>query len=121
MDFIDAFVNPEDLVYMNSGLRIYPGTPLYDLAVREGRLAPGQKVFYPSVYYFTDRISVKKLDELILEAARQRHNCLPSAETMPPPAMIAEAMALKRENNLEEPMFRTLLRVRKRWMAEGKI
>ena len=121
LDFIDAYINPKDLVYMNAGLRIYPGTPLYDIAVKDGRIATGQSVFQPAAYYFSDKISRNRMDELIKEASLTRYNCLYAAETTPPPVMIAEAMELRKTNHVQEPMFRTLLQIRKQWKEEGKI
>jgi hypothetical protein len=48
-------------------------------------------------------------------------NCLPALETAPPPEMISEAISLRKTSHLDEPMFRTLLRIRKKWRGEGKI
>lgn len=121
LDFIDKFVSREDLVYMNAGLRVYPGTPLHATALKEGRIRKGQSLFRPPVYYFSDRISRERMDRLILDASRTRHNCIPAAETAPPSGMLAEAIDMRRKQNLDEPMFRTLLRLRERWMAAGKI
>jgi hypothetical protein len=114
-------VSPDDLVYMNAGMRVYPGTPLYRIAVSEGLVKDGDPLLDPPVYYYSASLGKSKLDSMIREAARTRPNCIPALETAPPPAMIREAMELKRSEKLEEPMFRTLLRVRKQWMAEGKL
>ncbi|MEI6683632.1 MAG: radical SAM protein [Bacteroidota bacterium] len=121
LDFIDNFINPEDLVYMNSGLRIYPGTPLYTLAVKEARITAGQSVFQPAAFYCSAGIAKTELDRLILDAALLRPNCLSAAETAPPPAMIAAANEFRKNSNTTEPMFRTLLRIRKQWRTEGKL
>jgi radical SAM superfamily enzyme YgiQ (UPF0313 family) len=121
IDFIDAYINPDDLVYMNAGLRIYPNTPLYSLAVKEGRIAATQRILQPPVYYFSGRIPVNRLDELIKEASLTRHNCLPADATTPTPEMIAEAVTMRNTCHLREPMFRTLLRIRKSWRENGKI
>ena len=119
LDFIDNFVNPDDLVYMNAGLRIYPGTPLYTLALKEGLIKPGQSILQPSVYYFSERCGRDEINLLIGEAAKTRPNCLPANETTPSPEMVKEAMALRNEMGLSEPMFRTLLRIRRKWILEG--
>ena len=114
LDFIDNYVNPEDLVYMNAGLRIYPGTPLYRIALREKLVQPDRSLLYPPVFYFSGKCGRDEIEMLIREAAKSRHNCLPSTETTPSPEMIREAIALQKEMDLKEPMFRTLLRIRKR-------
>jgi radical SAM superfamily enzyme YgiQ (UPF0313 family) len=112
LDFIDGYINPADLVYMNAGLRIYPRTPLFAIAKAEGKIPAGHTVFQPPAYYYSGRISKNELDRLIMEASMTRHNCIPAMETAPPPWMISEALELRKIHQLEEPMFRTLLRIR---------
>lgn len=119
--FIDEFVNPEDLVYMNAGMRIYPGTPLYKTAQEEGVIGAGQSVFYPPVFYFSRSLGKDRLDQILRDAAKSRPNCLPASTTAPPPEMIAEAIQLRTAQNLTEPMFRTLLRIRREWISAGLI
>jgi radical SAM superfamily enzyme YgiQ (UPF0313 family) len=121
IDFIDKYVNPDDLVYMNAGLRVYPGTPLYYIALKEGLINSGQSILQPSVYYFSEKCGRDEINQLIKEAAKSRPNCLPSYETTPSPEMIKESIALRTEKGLTEPMFRTLLRIRKKWKSEGKL
>ncbi|MDP1621178.1 MAG: radical SAM protein [Bacteroidales bacterium] len=121
LDFIDAYINKEDLVYMNAGLRIYPGTPLYSIALAEGRIPAGQSVFHPPVYYYAHGVSKNRLDGMIKAASLTRHNCIPAMETAPSSAMIAEAVESRRLNQLDEPMFRTLLRIRAAWRIVGRI
>jgi len=121
LDFIDRLVNPDDLVYMNAGLRVYPGTPLYILALKEDLIKPGQSILQPSVYYFSDKCGREEINQLIRDAAKTRPNCLPSNETTPSPEMIKEAIALRNEKGLTEPMFRTLLKIRKKLRSGGKL
>ncbi len=121
LDFIDAYINPEDLVYMNAGLRIYPKTPLYSIAVREGRFLHGQSVLHPPVYYYSDKLTKSQLDQMIRDASLMRHNCLHALETAPSQEMITTALEMRKANELEEPMFRTLLRIRAAWREAGKI
>ena len=121
IDFIDEFVNPDDLVYMTAGLRIYPKTPLYSIAVEEGKIKPGQSVFYPPVFYFSGTMEKPRIDHLIKEASKTRPNCIPAIETSPPPGMMKEAIELRTIENLNEPMFRTMLRIRKNWIKKGLI
>jgi len=121
LDFVDKYVNPEDMVYMNSGLRIYPNTPLYSMAVEEGRLRAGEPVFQPPAYYFSDKITKNRLEQLMHEASLVFPNCIPALQSSPPPGMITDAMAIRQRLNLNEPMFRTLLKIKKVWREEGKI
>jgi hypothetical protein len=121
MEFIDSYVNPDDLVYMNAGLRVYPGTPLYTISLKEGRIAANQSLLYPPVYYYSCEMGKERVDHLIREAARYRPNCLRSLDTKPQPEMIREAMELRVSESLTEPMFRTLLRIRKKWIIDGRL
>jgi hypothetical protein len=121
MGFIDSSVNPDDLVYMNAGLRVYPHTPLYNIALKEGRITRGQSLLFPPVYYYSENLGKESVDGLIREAAGIRPNCLPSLDTKPHPEMIREAMELRNLKGLTEPMFRTLLRIRKKLILEGKL
>ncbi len=120
-DFIDKFINPDDLVYMNAGLRIYPNTPLYSIAVDEARIVAGESVFQPPAYYFSEKITKMRLDQMMKEASSLYPNCISSTETAPTPDMIREALVMRKNQHFEEPMFRTLLRIRKSWRMEGKI
>jgi radical SAM superfamily enzyme YgiQ (UPF0313 family) len=121
VDFIRSFVNPEDLVYMAAGLRIYPHTPLYNIAVGEGRIRRGESVLYPPVYYFAEELGKTGLDRLIAATARELPNCVPAVETAPPAEMVKEALEYRKLTGVVEPMFRTMLRIRRRWRGEGRI
>jgi radical SAM superfamily enzyme YgiQ (UPF0313 family) len=118
IDFIDNYVSLDDLVYMNAGLRIYPNTPLYSVAIKEGLVMPDQSILQPSVYYFSGKCGKEEINQLIKDAAKTRPNCLPSNETTPSPDMIREAIALRNEKGLTEPMFRTLLRIRRKRLLD---
>ena len=115
MDFIDQYVSPDDLVYMTSGLRIYPGTPVHKIALNEKRFKETQTLFYPPVFYYSELLEKERLDRMISEAEQTRPNCIPARETHPPKEMIIEALERRKMSNLSEPMFRTFLRIRKEW------
>ena len=118
LDFIDQYINPEDLVYMASA-RVYPNTPLEKTALQEKVINPGQSLLYPPVFYFSNEISRDRLVQLIHDASSDRLNCIYSAETRPPLEMLQEAHRIRSEQKLKEPMFRTLLRIRKEWKGKG--
>jgi radical SAM superfamily enzyme YgiQ (UPF0313 family) len=119
--FIDNHVHHEDMVFMSGGLRIYPGTPLYRIALREGLIHEGDYLLWPPPYYFSAHAPRKMLDGILREAVSTRPNCILGAESAPPPEMLAEAIEYRKFHGNAEPMFRTLLRIRKTWIAEGKI
>lgn len=112
--FIDRHVRPFDLVLMGAGLRIYPGTGLYRRALREGLVAPADPLVAPA-FYVSPMLGRDRLLDLLSEAARTRPNCLPPGESTPDPAMLKDAVALREREGLDEPMFVTLLRLRRSW------
>jgi radical SAM superfamily enzyme YgiQ (UPF0313 family) len=111
-DFIDKYINPEDMVHMTTGLRIYPGTSLHDTALKEGLVKPDDNLLEP-VFYISPELGIGRLKAMINDAARKRHFCVPAHESTPPPEMIKQALDLQSGMKVKEPMFRTLLRVRK--------
>jgi radical SAM superfamily enzyme YgiQ (UPF0313 family) len=119
LDFIDRYINPGDLVYMASGLRIYPGTPLEKVALKEQVIRPGQSLLFPPVFYYSRELPGDRLVQMIRESSSQRLNCVHSSETRPSPGMMEEAHRLRAAMNLTEPMFRTLLRIRRDWSERG--
>jgi len=121
LSFIDNFVNPDDLVYLSGGLRVYPGTSLYKVSVKEGRISASDRLLYPPFFYFSKETPQAELKSWIDDACRDRLNCMPGATSNPPEEMLREAVAVRQAEGLTEPMFRTLLRIRKEWKAEGKL
>ena len=119
LDFIHRFVNSEDLVYMAAGLRIYPDTPLEKIALMDKCITEGQSLLYPQKFYYSKEIAREYLAQRIMETSLKWHNCLPSSETRASPGMLQEAQKRRELLGLKEPMFRTLLRIRKEWMDKG--
>jgi radical SAM superfamily enzyme YgiQ (UPF0313 family) len=111
--FIRDFVSPDDMVLMLAGIRIYPNTALRKIAQKEGVIRPGQSLFRPSPYYFSQDTPKPLLNRLIDTIAREFPNCLPALESSPPPEMLAAAIRLRAAHDLREPMFRTLMRIRR--------
>jgi len=120
LHFIDTNININDLVYLTGGLRVYPGTRLYAIAYREGLIGNGESILYPPLFYYSRDLGKEKLNILIKEASQSRVNCIPALDTQPPPEMLLEAFKLRRDLNLSEPMFRTLLKIRKQWRTDGR-
>lgn len=110
-DFIDHYIGPEDMVHLTSGLRIYPKTPLEKIALHEGLIPAGSDLLVP-VFYFSKETPHNLLIQIIEEKCRTRGNCIPSFASAPPPEMMQQALKLRAEQGLEEPMFRTLLRIK---------
>lgn len=112
-DFIHRFIDERDLVYLTEGLRIYPKTALAETAIQEGLVKKDESLLTPR-FYVSDILGQEKLTARVKEFTSKHHNCLRSVESTPSKEMIQKAIEIRiRENLIEEPMFRTLLRVRK--------
>ena len=57
------------------GIRILPGTPLAQLAIKEGLIKSGQDLLEP-VYYIAPGIDRKWLEETLTEAFKGIRNCV---------------------------------------------
>lgn len=110
-DFIDRYIHPEDMVHLTSGLRIYPGTQLSSIALAQGIIEAGDDLLIPK-FYFSPGLPHEELVSVLTQKCKSRKNCMMSSETTPPPEMLAEAIEIRKQQNLNEPMFRTLLRIK---------
>jgi hypothetical protein len=115
-DFVDRFVNPNDMVHITEGLRIYPKTGLHDTALKEGVIDATDPLL-DSVFYVSPSIGKTALIDKVVDACRTRPNCVRAVDSTPDPAMIQQAIKLRQEHGLTEPMFRTFLRIRRSRMA----
>lgn len=120
LEFIDRYVDPADMVHMTLGLRVYPDTELATIARAEGVIAPDDDLLAPR-FYVSPALGFDRLREIVHAASRQRHHCIPVYESTPPAPMIHEAMALRAAQGLTEPVFRTLLRLRRQYFADGRL
>lgn len=111
--FIGRYINEEDMVLMHAGLRIYPGTPLHRISLKEGLIRPDESLFYPSVYYYSKDTPKELLDLKLKELGSRFHNAIPAIESTPSVEMLQKATRLRKEKGLDEPMFRTLLKIRR--------
>ncbi len=114
LDFIDREISPDDLVLMGVGLRIYPATPLHRIALREGLVGPDDDLVTPT-FYVQPPLGYDGVMRLLVQAAATRPNCLPPGENTPDPDMLRQAVEMRARDGLAEPMFRTLLRLRRAW------
>ncbi len=119
-DFISDYISPEDMVYITTSLRIYPGTKLHKIALDENLIGKSQSLLKP-VFYSNSSFTTEELHDYLQKKIGKTHNLLFSSEAKPSPEMMKEAIQMRKQQNLTEPMFRTLLRIRKRMIDEGKI
>jgi len=117
--FIENHIDEHDLVHLTEGLRIYPDTGLYEVAIEEGLVSKEESLLKPR-FYVSQQLGQENLRKKVQEFTATHYNCLRSVETGPTPGMIKKAMEIReRENLTDEPMFRTLLRLRKEMMKNG--
>jgi len=110
--FIHNFIDERDLVHLTEGLRIYPDTGLAVKAIQEGLINEGESLLNPS-FYVSQLLGKEKLAERVKAFAATHHNCLRAVDSSPSKEMIQKAVEIRKQENLSEPMFRTLLRIRK--------
>jgi radical SAM superfamily enzyme YgiQ (UPF0313 family) len=110
-EFIDKYVSNLDMVHITKGLRIYPKTELYDTAVKEGVVDKNEDLIYPK-FYITKELTLEELNKIIADRTYTRSNCIPAEESTPTKEMIQAAIKIRNKLKLEEPMFRTLLKLR---------
>jgi radical SAM superfamily enzyme YgiQ (UPF0313 family) len=115
--FIDRYIDKEDMVHVTTGLRIYPRTRLHKIA-REEKLVDQDDALLEPKFYFAPSLGEKGIRQVLSDAVKTRANCIPAEESSPTEEMLCEALKLREVNGLSEPMFRTLLRLKKKNLAE---
>jgi len=113
-EFINNFVSPDDLVYLASSLRIYPKTKLYEIAIKEGLLDENDSLFRP-VFYESKSLPKSVLLEYIKDKKSKKHNQFLPSELKPSPDLLAQAVLMRKEKLLTEPMFRTLIKLKRNY------
>lgn len=115
-DFVDRFVDGLDMVHLTLGIRIFPGTPLFERARSEGVLPTGEVSTKP-VFYVSAALGETRLRQIVHDACQRRPNCVPGTESSPDREMLGRAAQLRQRLCTDEPMFRTLLRIRRERMG----
>ncbi|MBI4645768.1 MAG: radical SAM protein [Bacteroidia bacterium] len=113
LDFIDKYISTDDMVHITTGLRIYPGTDLHCLSINDGIIKNNTNLLMPPVFYISKQLNKEKISHILKTIALTRPNCIPASESKPDPEMLKQALELRKLRKLDEPMFRTLLRIRK--------
>ncbi len=111
-DFIDSYINEEDMVHITEGIRIIPNTELYEIAIKEGIISKEMNVINP-MFYVSPTIGKSKLTQILEREISKRNNVLNSINTSPSPELMQAAIKYRSVSNIEEPMFRSLLRIQK--------
>jgi lipid biosynthesis B12-binding/radical SAM protein len=91
-------------VFVFLGIRILPGTPLLNLALREGLIAPDHDLLTP-VYYISPAVEQAWLQETLEDAFRSIHYIV-----YPPDAFESTIQMLKRMGNHSGQLWELLMR-----------
>jgi radical SAM superfamily enzyme YgiQ (UPF0313 family) len=110
-DFIESYTDDLDLIYLFDSMRIYPGTKLYNIALSEGYIQDGGSILEP-VYYRAKPVRDGIMEACIEERRTGHLNWLTSSETKPDPALMRKVMNYRAASGIDEPMFRSILRVK---------
>jgi radical SAM superfamily enzyme YgiQ (UPF0313 family) len=108
--FIDNYIFEEDMVHITEGIRIIPNTELYDKAIQDGVILNNDNVLDP-MFYVSPSIGRENLTRILEREIGKRHNVLNSIDTEPSKELMQNAINYRKENHINEPMFRTLLRL----------
>ncbi len=109
-EFIDNYISEDDMVHITEGIRIIPNTELYDIAINEGIISKEMNVIDP-MFYVSPTIGKENLTRILDREIGKRNNVMNSIDTEPSPELMQAALMYRSEHSIEEPMFRTLLRV----------
>ncbi|MFH0864650.1 MAG: radical SAM protein [Bacteroidota bacterium] len=112
-DFIDRYISQKDMVHLTCGLRIYPGTELHKIALKEKIITHVSESLLIPRFYLTTELAKDEMEQIFMEKLKTRPNCIPGSESKPDAAMLKQAFILRETLKTDEPMFRTLLRIRK--------
>ncbi len=109
-EFIDEYIYEEDMVHITEGIRIIPDTDLYSIALEEKVISPEMNVLDP-MFYVSPTVGKDNLTQILNREIAKRNNVMNSIDTTPPKELMQAAIAYRKENKINEPMFRTLLRL----------
>jgi radical SAM superfamily enzyme YgiQ (UPF0313 family) len=109
-DFIDEFIFEEDMVHITEGIRIIPKTELFEIALKESVISKSQNVIEP-MFYVDPKLGKENLTRILEQEIGKRNNVLNSIDTRPTKELLQSTIKYRTENNINEPMFRSLLKV----------
>ena len=76
LDFVHRSVRPQDVVFYNWRLRVYPGTELERMARAEGVLRGDRDGLLKPAFYFSPGMDPVRLDETLRRFAASHLNCV---------------------------------------------
>ncbi|MBU5614678.1 B12-binding domain-containing radical SAM protein [Geomonas azotofigens] len=82
VDFLNRHVGGKDAAFITTGIRIYPGTGLHRLAVREGTVRADDDLLMPS-FYFSPKITPQRA-RAVLDRSVRHGRCIHLTDTQAP-------------------------------------
>ncbi|UPU36999.1 cobalamin-dependent protein [Geomonas paludis] len=80
--FLNRHVGSKDAAFITTGIRIYPGTGLHRLALREGRVQADDDLLMPS-FYFSPKLTPERA-RVLLESGVRHGRCIHLTDTQAP-------------------------------------
>jgi hypothetical protein len=102
------------MVFIGEGIRIFPQTELYNIAIKEGIIKEHDPILEP-VFYMSPDLDRTELSRILRREIAKRPNVVHALNSAPKPEMLAEAISIRQSQSLEEPMFRTLLKLKSKY------
>jgi len=111
LEFARSRIRPSDAVFFNSGVRIYPGTPLEAAARREGSLKIRPEDMLEPVFYLSPGLDKEWLLEKVAAAAKENMNFMNSDSLALP--FLPALYRLAHFAGVEQPLWKYTRRLRR--------
>mgnify|MGYP005847739489 FL=1 len=79
LGFVESKLNKRDVAFLAAGIRVYAGTPLVEIATREGLIDPAGDLLHPT-FYFSPSLPPERLAELIRDHLTKRQSYMLSSD-----------------------------------------
>ena len=80
IDFVNRHIGKKDSAFITTGIRIYPGTGLHELAIREGVVEESDSLLMPS-FYFSPEITPQKARDTLRNGLSDLSRCIFLSDT----------------------------------------
>jgi len=78
--FLNTQLKRKDSAYLTTGIRIYPGTGLREMAIEEGMITADYNLLMPA-FYFSQRLTPQKGMEILNGTVRHLSRCILASDT----------------------------------------
>ena len=109
-DFIDKHIQGNDMVHITEGIRIFRDTELFEIAIKENIIRSDISV-QEKAFYVSPTIDKDELHNILIDEIAKRPNVIHSDKSTPDKKLLKQAVALREKEGLDEPMFRSLLKI----------